>query len=166
MISIVAALDSRRGIGKNNDLLFKIPQDFERMKSLTDGHPIIMGRRTFESIGRVLPNRYNIVITRDPDFEFPGLSGDRGMIVNSLENAIAEAKKAPGSEEIIIFGGGQIFSEAVEKNLVDVLHLTVVDGDYGADTFFPEYETKFTKILHEEEGKSGEYHFKFLDLSK
>lgn len=166
MISIVAAMDSKRGIGKNNDLLFKIPEDFVRMKELTDGHPIIMGRRTFESVGRILPNRYNVVITRDPDFEFPGLSGDRGTIVNSLENAIIEAKKAPGSEEIIIFGGGQIFTEAVEKGLVDVLHLTIVDGDFGADTFFPEYDSKFTKTLHEESGQSVEYHYKFLDLAK
>lgn len=158
-------MDSKRGIGKNNDLLFKIPEDFSRMKSRTNGHPIIMGRKTFESIGRVLPGRYNIVITRDPDFEFPELSGDRGTIVKSLEAAIIAAKRAPGSEEIIVFGGGQIFKEAMEKNLVDVLHLTVVDGDFGADTFFPDYP-EFTKVLHEEEGQSGEYHYKFLDLGK
>nr|AIA18990.1 Dihydrofolate reductase [uncultured bacterium] len=156
----------RGEVEKDNDLLFKIPEDFQHMKNLTKGHPIIMGRRTFESIGRILPNRYNIIITRDPDFEFPGLSGDRGTIVNSLEAAITAAKRAPGSEEIIIFGGGQIFTEAVEKGLVDVLHLTVVDGDYGADTFFPEYEKQFSKVLSSEEGQSGEYHFKFLDLGK
>jgi dihydrofolate reductase len=166
MISIVAALDSKRGIGKNHDLLFKIQEDFERMKNLTNGHPIIMGRRTFESIGRILPNRYNIVVTRDLDFEFPGLSGDKGTVVNSLEKAIVEAKKAPGNEEIIIFGGGQIFKEAIEKDLVDVLHLTVVEGDYNADTFFPEYESKFIKILHEESGQSGGYRYRFLDLAK
>nr|AIA18298.1 Dihydrofolate reductase [uncultured bacterium] len=165
MISIVAAMDTKRGIGKNNDLLFKIPEDFVRMKKLTEGHPIIMGRRTFESIGRILPNRYNIVITRDPDFEFPGLSGDRGTIVGSLEEAVTAAKRAPGSEEIIIFGGGQIFTEAVEKGLVDILHLTIVDGDFGADTFFPDY-SQFTKILDEESGQSGEYHYRFVDLAK
>lgn len=165
MISIVAAMDSKRGIGKNNDLLFKLPEDFIRMKKLTGGHPIIMGRRTFESIGRILPNRYNIVITRDPDFEFPELSGDRGTIVNSLEDAITEAKKAPGAEEIIVFGGGQIFKEAMEKGLVNVLHLTIVDGDFGADTFFPDY-SEFDKVQFEERGESGGFKFKFLDMGK
>jgi len=66
MINIVAALDQKRGIGKNNDLLFRIPEDFERMKTLTNGHPLVMGRKTFESIGRKLPNRTSIVITSDP----------------------------------------------------------------------------------------------------
>jgi dihydrofolate reductase len=164
MISIVAAMDEKRGIGKGNDLLFKIPEDFERMRALTTGHPIIMGRRTFESIGRVLPNRYNIVITRDPDFEFHGLSGDKGTIVNSLENAVNEAKKAPGSEEIIIFGGGQVFKEAIEKGLVDFLYLTIVKGDYGADTFFPEYPG--FKIVKEEKREKDGFAYSFVDLEK
>ena len=68
MISIVAAIDSKRGLGKNNKLLFKIPEDFERMKKLTMGHPLIMGRKTFESIGRLLPGRTNIIITQNPKF--------------------------------------------------------------------------------------------------
>ena len=160
MISIVVAIDEKRGIGKNNDLLFKIPEDFQRMKTLTKGHPIIMGRKTYESIGRVLPGRTNIIITSNPDFEVEG-----AVIVSSLEMAIEAAKDSPGSEEIIIFGGGQIFKEALEKGLVDVLHLTVVKGDYNADTFFPEYG-EFTKVLFEEDGEDGEYKFKFLDLGK
>lgn len=164
MISIVAALDEKRGIGKGNDLLFKIPEDFERMKSLTIGHPIIMGRRTFESIGRVLPGRYNIVITRDPDFEFPELSGDRGTIVDSLENAVIEAKKAPGRDEIIIFGGGQVFRQALEKGLVDKLYLTLVKGDYGADTFFPEYPG--FKVVKEEKRQKDGFTYSFVDLEK
>ncbi|MBI4097803.1 MAG: dihydrofolate reductase [Candidatus Levybacteria bacterium] len=202
-VSVVAALDSKRGIGKNNDLLFKIPEDFDRMKRLTIGHPLIMGRKTFESIGRVLPGRTNIVITRDeanfslshPEF----ISGSRipkqvrndknailasqgqaleGYVVNSLEGAIEIAKKPhPGPllkgegtrnqllEEIFIFGGGQVFKEAIEKGLVDRLYLTIVEGDFGADTFFPDY-SEFDKIIHEEGGQSGEYKFKFLDLGK
>lgn len=108
MISIVAALDNKRGIGRGNDLLFRIPADFERMKSLTTGHPIIMGRKTFQSIGRKLPNRTNIVITRKPE-EMNNFSYQPDSTASSLEQAIEIAGKSPGSDNIIIFGGGQIF---------------------------------------------------------
>jgi dihydrofolate reductase len=166
MISIVAALDEKRGIGKNNDLLFRIPEDFERMKALTSGHPVIMGRRTFESIGRVLPNRTNIVISRNKDAVHHTLVYDTPQVVicSSLEEAITEAKKAPGNEEIIIFGGGQVFKEALGKGLVDKLFLTVVEGDFGADTFFPEYPG--FKVIKEEKRESGGYKYRFLTLER
>ena len=168
MVSIVVAMDSKRGIGKNNDLLFRIPEDFERMKKLTAGHPIIMGRRTFESIGRVLPGRTNIVITKNPEFKIQNLAskGDafRSYVVGSLEEAIEVAKKSPGSEEIFIFGGGQVFKEAIEKGLVDRLYLTIVEGDYGADTFFPDY-SKF-KIVEKEERSDGKYKYSFITLKR
>lgn len=164
MISIIAAIDSKRGLGKNNDLLFKIPQDFERMKKITMGHPLIMGRKTFESIGRKLPGRTSIVVTRDAN-SLKSLSYQPDVIVSSLEDGIEAAKSAPGGDEIIIFGGGQIFTEAVEKDLVDVLHLTVVEGDYNADTFFPDY-SRYDKELFREEGNSNDYHFTFLDLAR
>lgn len=189
MINIIVAIDSKRGIGKNNDLLFKIPEDFKRMKRLTAGHPIIMGRKTFESIGRVLPGRTNITITRDKSFDPHKFCLGKNcdvFVCHSLEEAIqiarkkereatplrasfAEASKAEqGSEEqgeIFIFGGGQIFKEAIEKGLVDKLYLTVVEGDFGADTFFPDY-SEFDKIISEESGESGEYKYRFLDLEK
>ncbi len=164
MISIIAAIDSKRGLGKNNDLLFKIPQDFERMKKITTGHPLVMGRKTFESIGRKLPGRTSIVVTRDAN-SLKGLAYQPDVIVASLEDGIEAAKSAPGNDEIIIFGGGQIFTEAVEKDLVDVLHLTVVEGDYNADTFFPDY-SRYDKELFREEGESNDYRFTFLDLTK
>lgn len=158
MISIIVAMDSMRGIGKGNALLFKIPADFERMKNLTLGHPIIMGRKTFESIGRVLPNRTNIVITSNTDYEVEG-----AVVVNSLEMAIEAAKDADGGSEIFIFGGGQIFKESLEKGLVDKLYLTIVEGDYHADTFFPEYPG--FKIISEENREEGDYRFKFVELT-
>lgn len=168
MISILAAIDSKRGLGKNNDLLFKIPEDFVRMKKLTAGHPLIMGRKTFESIGRVLPGRTNIVITQNSKYEIPNLASQgqafRSYVVNSLEEAIEMAKKSPGSEEIIIFGGGQIFTEAIQKELVDRLYLTVVEGDYGADTFFPDYSI-FNEIERENKD-DGEHKYSFLILEK
>jgi dihydrofolate reductase len=159
-IAIVAAIDSKRGLGKSNQLLFKIPEDFKRMRALTTGHPIIMGRKTYESIGRPLPKRTNIVITRDPSFKSEGI-----VAGNSLGEGIEKAKQSPGSEEIIIFGGGQIFKEALEKGLVGVLHLTIVEGDFSADTFFPDY-SEFKKKIKEEKGKSGEYSYTFLDLER
>ena len=165
MISIIAAIDSKRGLGKNNDLLFKIPEDFKRMQKITKGHPIIMGRKTFESIGRVLPGRTNIIVTRDLGFKINDSGKGDVRIVRSLEEGIEAAKLAPGSEEIIIFGGGQIFTEAIEKGLVDRLYLTVVEGDYNADTFFPDY-SKYDKELFREAGESSDYHFTFLDLAK
>jgi dihydrofolate reductase len=164
MISIVAAIDEKRGIGKNNDLLFRIPEDFERMKKLTAGHPLVMGRKTFESIGRKLPGRTSIVITRDPS-SLESLSYQPDIVVSSLEEGLEKAKDAPGSDEIIVFGGGQIFTEAIEKGLVDVLHLTVVEGDHGADTFFPDY-SKYNKVIREQVIDNGEYKFKFLDLGR
>ncbi len=171
-------MDSKRGIGKNNDLLFRIPQDFERVKKLTLGHSIIMGRRTFESIGRVLPGRYNIVITRDLGFKIKDLRpGENGEIVNSLEEAIEVAKKSPGNDEIFIFGGGQIFKEAMEKGLVDRLYLTIVEarldsppesparrGDFGADTFFPDYS--MFKEISREDREDGKFKYKFVELEK
>ena len=87
-ISIIVAMDEKRGIGKNNDLLFRIPEDFKRFKQTTSGHPIIMGRKTFESIGRLLPNRTNIVVTSDKQKTISG-----AIVAHSLEEAIRKAKK-------------------------------------------------------------------------
>ena len=160
-VSIIVAIDEDRGIGKNNDLLFRIPEDFKRMKEKTTGHPIIMGRKTYNSIGRLLPNRTNIIVTRDLDFKIDG-----AIIANSLEDGIAKAQQSSGSEEIFIFGGGQIFKEALEKDLVDRIYLTIVKGHYGADTFFPEYESLGFKKINEEEHESDGYHYSFIDLEK
>jgi len=166
MINIIAAMDEKRGIGRNNDLLFRIPQDFERMRTLTRGHPLIMGRKTFESIGKVLPERTNIVVTRDPKrVRSVNFYSPQVQIVSALVQGIEEAKQSPGASEIFIFGGGEIFREAMEKGLVDRLYLTIAQGDFGADTFFPDY-SEFKKVLREEFGESGEYKFRFVDLEK
>lgn len=165
VISIIAAVDSKNGIGKKGDLLFKIREDFRRMKSLSSGHPIIMGRKTFESIGKPLPDRTNIIISRNPA-RYHQLVNDTDNVVacNSLEEAIKIAGKSPGSNEIFIFGGGQIFQEALEKKLVDRLYLTMVEGDYKADTFFPEY-SDFGE-MESEELTSGKYKLKFITLER
>lgn len=172
--SIIVAMDEKRGIGRNNKLLFKISEDFERMRSITRNHPVIMGRKTFESIGRILPTRTNIVVTRDAqrvrnvNFYSPEVK-----IAPSLIKGIEQAKKSPGSDEIFIFGGGRIFAEALKRNLVDKLYLTIVEGDFDADTFFPDY-SDFKKIIFEKEGepslnrrgRSEGYKYKFLELER
>nr|AIA18880.1 Dihydrofolate reductase [uncultured bacterium] len=163
-VSIIAAIDEKRGLGKNNDLLFRIPEDGKRVRTLTSGHPLIMGRKTFESLGRLLPNRSHIVITRDPN-SLKHLSFQPDVIVSSLEEGLEKAKEYPGAEEIFIFGGGQIFTEAVKKDLVDRLYMTIVKGDFGADTFFPDY-SMFTKVIKKEDHEEAGYKYTFLDIEK
>ena len=158
-ISIIAAMDSKKGIAKNGQIPWHISEDLHRVKKLTTNHTIIMGRKTFESIGRPLPNRRNIIITHNLSFNSMGCE-----IATSLHDAI-EMAEAAGESEVFIFGGGQIFQEALDSNLVDELYLTIVNGDYNADIFFPDYP-EFTRKIYEEEKKAGEYKFKFLTLAK
>lgn len=161
-ISIIAAVDEKLGLGKDNKLLWNIPEDLKRFKEITNGHPIIMGRKTFESIGRILPNRTNIIVTRNLSFSFA--RSDLAKLAGSLEEAIKIAKNAPGNDEIFVIGGGQIFKQALM--LADKLYLTIVNGNYDADTFFPEYEYLFTNKISEEKGESNGYKYKFVDLEK
>ena len=111
-ISMIAAIGKNRELGKGNDLLWKIPDDLKRFRSTTKGHPCVMGRKTFESIvailGKPLPNRTNIVITRDKKWAAEGV-----IAVNSIEDAIQIAKRKPGGEEVFIIGGGEIYSLAI-----------------------------------------------------
>lgn len=158
-ISIICAMDSKRGIGKNNDLLFRIKEDFVRMRRLTTGHPIIMGRKTFESIGRALPDRTNIIVTGNPDFKVPA----DALVAHALHEAIELAKKSKGADEFFIFGGGQIFKEALP--IVDRLYLTLVKGDFGADVFFPDY-SEFKKVVYSEKRKEGDLEYEFIDLER
>ncbi len=180
-ISIIAAMDDKRGIGKDNRLPWYIPEDLQRFKKLTTGLPIIMGRKTFESIGRVLPNRTNIVITRDKSFDphnhhkisnckiCDGLELNQFIIVHLLEEAIEKANEIRKlgqdgkTKEIFIIGGGQIFQQALP--LADKLYLTIVEGNYICDTFFPDY-SDFKKVVFEQKGESSGYKYKFLELRR
>jgi dihydrofolate reductase len=166
-ISIIVAMDSKRGIGKNNQLMWHIPGELPRFKNITTGHPIIMGRKTFESIGKPLPNRYNVVITRDPKFKIQNLASQgqvlESCVVNSLEEALRQAQGKLGSDEVFVIGGGQIYQQAIAK--ADRLYLTLVEGDFGADTFFPDYSS-FTKVISEENREEEGHKYKFLTLEK
>nr|AIA15709.1 Dihydrofolate reductase [uncultured bacterium] len=145
-ISAIAAIVNNRGLGKDNELLVRIPEDLARFKKLTSGHAVIMGRKTYESIGKPLPNRTNIVVTRDAKYEAEGC-----QIVFSVEEALDLARQLE-PEEIFILGGGKIYTEMLPYT--ERLYLTVVEKDAEADTFFPDYQ-EFTKEL-EREGKEHE----------
>ena len=158
-ISLIAAIASEnRALGKNGKLIYYIPEDLQRFKKLTSGHPIIMGRKTFESIGQVLPNRINIIITHDQDY-----IAEEAKVVQSLEEALSFAQSKPGDEEVFVIGGGQIYQEAINK--ADKLYLTIVEDNPEADTFFPDY-SEFKKVDFEEEHETDELKYKFLDLER
>lgn len=163
-VSIIAAIGKNRELGKDNKLLWHIKEDLQRFKALTAGHPIIMGRKTWESLPfKPLPNRTNIVVTRNSDFSFA--RSLLAKLAGSLEEAIEFAKKEKGGDKVFIIGGGQIYKEAIEKGLVDKLYLTIVDASFDADTFFPDY-SEFKKVIFEEDHDNGEYKYKFLELEK
>lgn len=143
-ISIIAAVGrNNRAIGKAGTLLWRISDDLKRFKTLTTGHPIIMGRKTFESVGRALPNRTNIVITRNAGFRAEGV-----VVAKSLEEAIKITEHTPQKENFII-GGGEIYRQALP--LADKLYLTLVESGADGDTFFPDWTKDFTRESFREE---------------
>ncbi len=157
MINLIAAIGRSRELGKDNKLLWNIPEDMKRFKNLTTGHPVIMGRATFQSIGRPLPGRTNIIITRDKNFQ-----AKRCEVVHSIEEGI-ELAKSKDKNEIFIIGGGQIYAQAIKYT--DKLYLTIVEGKFDADTYFPDY-TEFKTVINKEEKKDNKYKYTFLELVK
>jgi len=159
-ISLIAAVAEYRAIGKDNQMLWHIPEDLEYFRKTTKGYPVIMGRKTFESIGQALPGRTNIIITRDKSYKAKDC-----LIVNSLEKALKQANKSPGGDkEIFIGGGGQIYKQTLP--IADRLYLTIVKGNFEADTFFPNY-SEFKKVISKSKPKkSGKYLYSFLVLEK
>ena len=156
-ISIISAIAKNRAIGKKDKLLWHIGEDLKRFKKLTTGRPVIMGRKTFESIGGALPHRTNIVVTHHEHFKVPGV-----VVAHSLKDAIKAAESVE-DDEIFIIGGGQIYEQAIK--LADKLYLTIVEGEYDADTFFPDY-SDFKKVVYEEPRTSEGYKYKFLELER
>lgn len=155
-ISLIAALGTDRAIGKDNELLWHLPADLARFKELTKSHPVIMGRKTWESLPekfRPLPGRFNIVVTRSGWYEAPGAT-----TAFSFPEALSYAKEAEGSEEIFVIGGGEIYRAALP--FASRLYLTLVDDPTPGTVTFPEY-TDFTNELsretHEENGISYDF---------
>jgi len=162
MISLIAAIGKRRELGRGLALLWPIPEDLKRFKRLTMGHPVVMGRKTFESIGRPLPGRTNIVVSRNADW----VPADASVLVRrSLSEAIEEGRRAPGGEEIFVIGGAQIYEQALP--LAGRLYLTLIDAEASdADAFFPPYESLFTKKLSEKTGEFKGLKYKWVTLEK
>lgn len=156
-ISIIAVIGKNRELGKDNKLLWHISEDLKRFKQLTMGHPVIMGHTTFRSIGRPLPGRTNIVVSRDPDLKI-----ENCLIAHSIKKAIEEAKKLD-NEKIFIIGGGKIYQQSID--LADRLYLTVVNASTDADTYFPVY-SNFNKIISKKVGQSGILKYQYLTLKK
>ncbi len=161
-VSIVVAIDKNRAIGHGNELLWHIPDDLKRFKALTLGHPIIMGRKTFESIlgslGKPLPGRTNIVVTHDTAWHHDGV-----IAANSIEEAIAKAKEID-DKEIFIGGGTQIYEQALPY--CTKLYLTLIEDEKEGDTFFPSYKHLFTKKTAEEERDWNGLKYRFIDLER
>ena len=139
-ISIIVATSENRAIGKNNQLLWHLPGDLKHFKDITSGHSLIMGRKTFDSVGKPLPNRRNIVVTR----QAITISGCE--VVNSIDKALELCKD---EDEVFIGGGAEIYKQAMK--LTDRIYLTIVHQDFEADTFFPEIDSSdWKEVSHED----------------
>ena len=145
-----------RVIGKDNSLPWKLPEDMKRFKKLTTGKPVIMGRKTFESIGKPLPSRKNIILTRDKNYEAKGC-----IVAHSAEGALKAAK---GSDEVMIIGGEQIFREFLPK--ANRMYLTFINENFEGDAYFPEYNENEWKEVKKEEYDNGKYKFIFVELER
>ncbi|MCR4302414.1 MAG: type 3 dihydrofolate reductase [Sulfuricaulis sp.] len=129
-VSLIAAMAENRVIGVNNKLPWHLPADLRHFRQLTTGHPVIMGRRNYESIGKPLPDRANIVVTRNPAFRAPGC-----QVKNSLEEALREIQD---KSEIFIIGGAEIYRQSIGS--ADRIYLTLVHAEIDGDTYFPEFD--------------------------
>ena len=164
-ISIIAALgrdnQNNRVIGKDNQLLWHIPDDLKRFKLITFGHPVIMGRKTFESLPenvRPLPGRTNIVITHNPAWSHAGV-----IAAHSLDEALRKARVLD-RREIFICGGTQIYEQAF--HLVDRLYLTLIDDEKEGDAHFPPYEKEFTKVISDESREWNGINYRWVTLER
>jgi dihydrofolate reductase len=159
LVSIVVAMDERNAIGRAGGLPWRLPEDLKRFKALTLGKPVVMGRRTWNSIGKPLPGRHNVVVTRQP-----GLSLDGATVVSSLEQAFVAAGDVP---EVCVIGGAEVYRAALP--VTDVLHVTRVHATLDADTFFPALEPADWMEVAREEHAADERHawaYSFVELHR
>lgn len=156
-ISIIAAIAKKnRAIGKDNKLLWHISNDFKHFKKITSGHPVIMGYKTYLSIGKALPNRLNIVLSKN-DVDIIGVT-----VCKSIPDAIAIAGKQ-NNDEIFFIGGGSVYEQAIK--FADKLYLTLISGDFDGDVFFPDY-SEFNNIIYRKDEESDGYKYSFVELEK
>lgn len=160
-ISLIVAMDESGGIGFQGKLPWRLSTDLKRFKRLTMGHHIVMGRKTYESIGRVLPGRLMLIVTRNPSFRAEG-----SLVVHSLEEALQAAENGKETE-IFIIGGGEVFSEAI--NLADRIYLTRVHAELPADTYFPLFEPSLwhvTELQELDSDPDNEFAHTFMVLDR
>lgn len=148
MITLIAAAAENNALGKDNAMLWHLPDDFKRFKEITTGHYIIMGRKTFESFPKPLPNRTHVIITRQKGYTQEGC-----IVVDSMENAIAAC---PKEEDIFIIGGGEIYNLGMP--FADIIELTRVHDSFEADAFFPEINRNEWELISEEYHPADEKH--------
>jgi len=163
IISLIVAASSNNAIGKNNQLLWNLPNDMKFFKNTTWAMPVLMGRKTFESLGKPLPGRLNIIITRQKDWKPEGIT-----VVHTLGDAVKAASEADYNEAFII-GGGEIFKEAIPT--ADKIYLTRVDANLQGDAFFPEINTKDWLMVSEQSFETDDkhaypYHFQLWERNK
>lgn len=159
-VSIIAAIGKNRELGRGNELLWHIPDDLKRFKGLTTSHPVIMGRKTWDSLperARPLPNRTNIVVSRQ-QLEIPS-----ALVAGSVSEAIEKALELD-QQEVFVIGGAQVYEAALPYT--DRLYLTIIDDTKAADTFFPAYENIFTKKISDEEREHNGLHYRWVDLER
>ena len=159
-ISQIVAISENRAIGKDNDLIWRLPADLKHFKEVTMGHCMLMGRKNFESIGRPLPGRTTIIVTRDTNYKMEGCH-----VVNSIESGI-ELAKSLNEQELMVIGGGEIYNQTL--SITQKLYLTEVHERFDADTFYPEIDDKDWKLVEEESFQKDEknpfdYTFKTLE---
>ncbi len=162
MITIIAAISKNNVLGKENKLLWHLPKDFKFFKETTFGHPIIMGRKTFESLPKALPGRTNIVVTGDRNYAKEGV-----VVTHSIEDAIKTGLSE--NKDVFICGGGQIYKESLDKNLVDKILLTEIDVELEGDSFFPVFDKSGWEINKKEchpKDERHSYDFCFVEYLK
>jgi dihydrofolate reductase len=158
-LSIIVAASRNNVIGKDNQLIWRLSADLKRFKALTTGHTIIMGRKTFDSIGKPLPNRTSVIITRQEDYKMEGC-----IVVHSLEEALQTVKE---DEKVFIIGGGTIYKEAIDK--ADELFLTLVHAEFEGDTYFPEIKNETWESVARKDclpDEKNEYPYSFIDYKR
>lgn len=165
VVLIVAVANSNNGIGKDNDLLWRLPADMKFFREQTTGFPVVTGRKNYESIPekfRPLPNRDNIIVTRQ-SIEFPN-----AFVTSSLEAGIALAKEK-NQDKIFIIGGGQIYKQCLAQGLVNKMLITWVDAEFEADTFFPEFNAEewvSKPVLQKMSDDKNKYPFSIIEYTK
>ncbi len=152
MITLIAAAAENNALGKNNEMIWHLPDDFKRFKKLTSGHFIIMGRKTYESLDGPLPNRTHIIITRQENYA-EKVDANCCIVVDNIEDAIA---KSASEDETFVIGGGEIYKLALP--LADKIELTRVHGTFEADAYFPEIDENKWNLVNEDYHPKDEKH--------